>query len=143
MRPNEFSKNANGSIKGTELAASMAVVIGERLRKSGVAHSEADEIALAVLDEVRSQYGGQNIYFAKEDKSLADARNEEILKRFQSNELSVPEIAIAYGISMQWAYNIIRRGRAQQRLEREKNQQMSRTRSKQRWKNEGGIGDGA
>lgn len=143
MRPNEFSKSANGLIKGTELAASMAVVIGECLRKSGVAGPEADEIALAVLEEVRSQYGGQNIYFAKEVKSRADARNEEIFKRFQSNELSIPEIAIEYGISMQWAYTLICRARAKVRREREKTQEKSRERSMQRWQREGGGGDGA
>ncbi len=141
MRPSEFTQARRVSVTGTELAASMAAVIGDRLRKNGVGMQQADEIALDVMDEVRSQYGGQNVYFAREDKTKNTERADEIYDRFMSNELGVPELAQVYGYSVQWIYHVIRTVRARRRAEREAEAAGKRTADQQRWKREGGIGD--
>ncbi|MBH2032610.1 MAG: hypothetical protein I8H73_07150 [Pseudomonadales bacterium] len=141
MRPSEFTQERRVSVTGTELAASMAAVIGARLRKSGVGMQEADEIALGVMEEVRSQYGGQNVYFAREDRTKHTERANEIYGRFMSNELGVPELAQTYGYSVQWIYHVIRTVRARRRAEREAEAAEKRDTDHQRWKREGGIGD--
>ncbi|MDP3848103.1 MAG: Mor transcription activator family protein [Pseudomonas sp.] len=130
----------SGAVKGSELAASMAAVIGDRLRKCGVDEHRADRIALEVLDEVRSQYGGQNVYFARDTQSKSSARDNEIFDRFDRNELTIPGIVEQYGISLQWAYQIIRKIRAARREEREAIAAKARELSQERWKREGGIG---
>ncbi|WP_405118699.1 Mor transcription activator family protein [Pseudomonas leptonychotis] len=127
-------------ITGTELAASMAAVIGGCLLKHGIQEREAEEISLFVLDEVRREYSGQNIYFAREDKLKGSERNAEIYDRWQCNELSIHEIARDYGFSLQWAYRIIRLERERRRAEREAESAAGRERSQERWLREGGNG---
>ena len=140
MRPSEF-KAQRVTVTGTELASSMAAVIGECLRKGGVGGQQSDEIALDVLEEVRRNYGGQHVYFAREDKVKNSERADEIYDRFMSNELGVPELAQAYGYSVQWIYHVIRTVRARRRAEREAAAAEKREADQQRWKREGGIGD--
>lgn len=126
---------------GTELAASMAAVLSGCLLKHGIQEREAEEIGLFVLDEVRRVYGGQNIYFAREDKLKGAERNAEIYERWQRNELSVSDIAREYGHSLQWAYRVIRQERERRRAEREAAAAEKRDADHQRWKREGAIGD--
>ncbi len=140
MRPSEF-KAQRVTVTGTELASSMAAVIGECLRKGGVGGQQSDEIALDVLEEVRRNYGGQHVYFAREDKVKNSERADEIYERFMSNEMSVPDLAQEYGYSLAWIYHIIRTVRAKRRAEREAAYGEVRARDKQRWQREGGNGD--
>lgn len=141
MRPSEFTQDRRVSVTGTELATSMAAVIGERLRKNGVDGKKSDEIALEVLEEVRRNYSGQSVYFAREDKTKNSERADEIYERFMSNELGVPELAHEYGYSVQWIYQVIRTVRARRRAEREAEAAAKRDADHERWKREGGIGD--
>ncbi len=138
MRPKEFAERGGRrtTIGGTEMAASMAAVLGNCLRKHGLETARADEIALEVLHEMHAEYGGQNLYFPREKKEKLSARDEEIYDRFTSNELSVPEIAQQYGISLQWAYHIIRTVRGKRKVEREAERQAERAKEHERWKRE-------
>lgn len=137
MRPPEFTQNRRKSgICGSEIAASMAAVLGMQLRKHGIAESNADEIAVSVLDEVRIQYGGQNVYFPREQKERISDRDDEIYDRFSRNEISIPNIAQEYGISLQWAYHIIRAVRAKRKAEREAERAAEKLAEHKRWKAE-------
>lgn len=129
------------SRQGTELAASMAAVLSGCLLKYGFQGRQAEEISLFVLDEVRRVYGGQNVYFAREDRLKGAERNAEIYERWQRNELSVDDIAREYGFSLQWAYRVIRQERERRRAEREAEAAAKREADHERWLREGGIGD--
>jgi len=136
MRPNEFAGERKSTLSGTELAASMAAVMGDLLRKRGIGEHQADEIALELLDEVRLQYGGQNIYFAREDKTKKAEIHDAMFDRFHRNEITVPDMARELGISLQWAYHILRTVRLKRRAERAEQDAATRERSQERWKRE-------
>jgi Mor family transcriptional regulator len=129
-------RGRHATISGTEVAASMAATLGQCLRKHGIEGGRSDEIALDVLQEVRLTYGGQNIYFPREQKKDISERDAEIYDRFMSNELSVPEIAQEYGHSLQWAYSIIRKVRAKRKEEREAEREAQHAKEHARWKRE-------
>lgn len=136
-RPPEFTKNSRKTcIGGSEVAASMAVVIGTSLRKRGLSESDIDEISLSVLEEVRTQYGGQNVYFPQEKKEIISDRDTEIYERFSRNELSVADLAREYGMSLQWTYHIIRAVRAKRKAEREAERAAEKLAEHNRWKAE-------
>lgn len=138
MRPKEFTegRKRNATVSGSEVAASLAATLGQCLRKHGIAENDSDVIALDVLQEVRRTYGGQNLYFPREQKEKISERDAEIYERFTNNELSVPEIAQEYGISLQWAYHIIRTVRAKRKEGREAERQAERDKEHARWKRE-------
>lgn len=137
-RPQEFksSRARNATVSGSEVAASMAATLGQCLRKHGIEETQADEIALDTLHQVRTMYGGQNLYFPREQIEKIAARDAEIFERFNSNELSVPEIAQKYEISLQWAYHIIRTVRVKRKAERDAARQVERATEHERWKRE-------
>lgn len=110
-------------IKSDEVLASLATALGVLLRKHGLEDRAADEIAVSAMDEVRVLFGGQNLYFPKGHAENLTLRDEEIYDRFQRNELSMAQIVEVYGVSMQWAYKVIRAVRAKRRQEREHSRQ--------------------
>lgn len=119
----------------------MAAVLSDCLLEHGIDRRKAEEIGFFVLDKVRHVYGGQNVYFAKEDKLKRSERDAEIYERWQNNELSVSEIAREYGFSLQFAYRVIRRERERRRDERDAEAAAAARRNQERWQREGGIGD--
>ncbi|MCG9057581.1 hypothetical protein LH452_01250 [Laribacter hongkongensis] len=138
MRPKEFREGRKrlATVTGTEVAASLAATLGQCLRNHGIADEASDAIALDVLQEVHRTYGGQNLYFPREQKANISERDAEIYERFSNNELSVPDIAQEYGFSLQWAYHIIRTVRAKLKEEREAERQAQRDKEHDRWKRE-------
>lgn len=117
MQPNEFSSKNRATPAGSEFAASLAVVVADRLRQRGVKDGEADEIAIDVLNEVRFQFGGQTIYFALEDKTMRSALHEEIYDKYKNSPMVVAELAKEYGFTAAWVYQIIRTVRLKRRAE--------------------------
>lgn len=136
MQPNEFSSKNRATPAGSEFAASMAVVVADRLRKRGVKEHEADEIAVEVLNEVRFQFGGQTVYFPLEDKAMKSALHEEIYTKYENSQMGVAELAKEYGFSVAWVYQIIRTIRLKRRAEREDAAANTRKNSMGRWKRE-------
>ncbi|KWV66751.1 MULTISPECIES: Mor transcription activator family protein [Pseudomonas] len=132
MRTNEFAQHRRALLTGTELSASLAAVIGDLLRKRGISDSQADEIALEALGEIRFQYSGQNVYFASEEKAKKAEIHERMFDRYDSGELSVQEVSQEYGCSLQWAYHIIRTVRTRRREERSEQYE----RDQERWERE-------
>jgi Mor family transcriptional regulator len=143
MQPNEFAQERKSTVRGSELAASMAAAMSTHLRKSGIEETLADRLSLDVLDEIRKQYGGQTVYFAQDKHTKLSELHDTIYDRFCANEITIPRIAQEYGFSLQWAYHIIKTVRTRRREAREADRASVRQRDVERWKREGGAGNGA
>jgi Mor family transcriptional regulator len=140
MRPEEF-KSRRRSVGGSELSASMAAVIGNLLRKHGLGEDQADKIAIEAMGEMQHHYGGQQLYFSREERLEKNSLHEEIFSRFDTNEMSAADLASAYGFSLAWIYNILRQVRNARRAAREAQAGEATKRSQERWKREGANGD--
>ena len=126
--------------KGPELLAHFGAVLADRLNKEGLAERKASEVALNVMDFMKVEFGGQNIYFPMGFYQSQDEKADEIFKKFMEGA-SVPELASEYGHSIQWIYRLIANVRAQRKAAREEERRAEQAKAKQRWKREGGIGD--
>lgn len=136
MRPKEFQQERTRGVTGSELTASLAATLGQCLCRHGIGMAHSDEIALEVLGVLRQTYGGQNVYIPLERLAEISSRDTEIYARFSSNELTIPDIAQVYGISLQWAYHIIRTVRARQVNERAAEREAQRATALTQWKRE-------
>ncbi|MCO7614100.1 hypothetical protein NJH83_28070 [Pseudomonas chlororaphis] len=140
MRPNEFKEHHKlknkYSVSGSELAASMAAVMGALLRKHGMQEQKADEVALEAIDEMRREYGGTQLYFSREETVKKAAIHEEIFDLFDRNEMTVPDLALKYGFSTAWIYSIIRNVRRSRKEKRDAQASSGRKKEKDRWKRE-------
>ncbi|MQT26055.1 hypothetical protein GHN41_15485 [Pseudomonas helleri] len=144
MRPNEFAQERKGStVKGAEVAASMAAHVSHRLRERGIAEQLADTIALEVLVDVQRSFGGLLLYFALGRKAKASAIHEELYDEYLANNLTIAELAKKYDHSLQWAYKVIGMVRISRRKAKETERSVAHQRDVERWKREGGAGDGA
>lgn len=137
MRPAEFTKNGRkATISGVELISHLAAVLSALLIKRGFDAKNSEEITLHVMDEVRHQYGGQNVYFPRDLRLKVSQRDMEIYERYTRNELSMAEIVQEYGISLQWAYAIVRTVRDKLKEMREAEREAKKTKECERWKRE-------
>lgn len=140
MRAKEFveqnKQKKKYSVGGSELAASMAAVMGALLRKHGIQDKKADEVALEAIEEMRREYGGTQLYFSREESFQRTAIHEEIFDRFDSNEMTVPDLVLEYGFSTAWIYTIIRNIRRQRKKERDAQASDALKRNQDRWKRE-------
>ena len=144
MRPNEFAQERKGTtVKGSEVVASMAATVSHRLRERGIAEQLADTIALEVLDDVQKSFGGQLLYFALGSKAKTSAIHEELYDEYLANQLTIAELAKKYNHSLQWAYKTIGLVRISRRKAKETERSVVHQRDVERWKREGGAGDGA
>ena len=146
MRPNEFAQECKGTtVKGSEVAASMVATVSHRLREHGIAEQLADTIALEVFDDVQRSFGGQLLYFALGTKAKASAIHEELYDEYLADKLTIADLAKKYGRSLQWAYKTIGKVRISRRNAKAKETERSvvHQRDVERWKREGGAGDGA
>lgn len=137
MRPAEFTNSGRRvCINGAEVTAHLSAVLVDKLIKRGLEVRDAEEIGLNVMDEVRRQYGGQNIYFPRDAKLKLSERDMQIFERYDRRELSIPDIVQQYGISIQWAYAIVRTVRDKLKKQRDAEQQDQRNKKMQRWSRE-------
>lgn len=137
MRPAEFTNNGRKvTVSGVELTSHLAAVLSAQLIKRGVDAKNSEEITLHVMDEVRNQYGGQNVYFPRDFRLKVSERDMEIYERYTRNELSMAEIVQEYGISLQWAYAIVRTVRDKLKKMREAEREAEKTKEHERWKRE-------
>jgi Mor family transcriptional regulator len=136
-RPKEFmGERRNVTVNGNELTAHLAAVLSHQLERDGIATKRAESISLDVMEEVRKQYAGQNVYFPHNTKAKTSERDLEIYERHARNELTIPQIVHTYGISIQWAYHILRTVPAKLRKQREDERQAERAKDHERWKRE-------
>lgn len=77
--------------------------IKETLKKENMT---ADEMASYFLTHFSKNCGGLTIYFPKRYEQFARKRHQEIQKEF--NGSNHKQLAIKYGISIQWVYKIVK-----------------------------------
>lgn len=136
-RPKEFMQERRKvTVNGNELTAHLAAVLGHQLVGDGLDTKRAEAISLDVMEEVRNQYAGQSVYFPHNTQAKTSERDMEIYERHARNELSIPEIVHEYGISVQWAYHILRTVAIKLRKQREAERQEERGKEHARWKRE-------
>jgi len=126
MRPKEWTEEKgerhNSSVYGDELAAQVAVLLEDKLTAKGMAIAEVQGIALHVMDKLQNIYGGMMIYFKKGRLVAMNERNKAIYEAYKKGAMTVKEIALQHGFSLQNAYKIIRdcRKQSQEQLESER-----------------------
>lgn len=107
------------TVNGNELTAHLAAVLGHQLMGYGIDTKRAEDISLNVMEEIRNQYAGQNVYFPQNTKAKTSERDLEIYERHARNELTISQIVHEYGISIQWVYHILRTVRIKLREQRD------------------------
>lgn len=136
-RPKEFWQDRRRiTINGNELTAHLAAVLGHQLMGEGIDTKRAEDISLNVMEEIRNQYAGQNVYFPQNAKAKTSERDLEIYERYARNELTIAQIVHEYGISIQWAYHILRTVRIKLREQRDAEIEAQRAAEHERWKRE-------
>lgn len=104
--------------KGPEVLAYFGVVLSEQLGKEGLPEREASNIALNVMDVMKFEFGGQNVYFPQGVVVNRDAKVDEVYRRFMDGE-SIQDLAHAFGHSIQTIYKLIAEARAKRRAKRD------------------------
>ncbi len=121
--------------KGPEVLAYMGTILANHLGKEGLPEGKASEVALNVMDIMKDQFGGQNIYFPKGTQVSVEEKAEEIFAKFKAG-ISIPELAHEYGHSIQWVYKLIADVRAKHKKARNAEFEAQRAKSQERWKRE-------
>ncbi|KWC40824.1 hypothetical protein WL51_06970 [Burkholderia ubonensis] len=110
--------------KGPEVLAHMADILTTQLAKDGIAERRANEIALDVIDVMRFEFGGQNIYFPFGQQN-SDEKAEELYTKFMEGS-TVQELTVEYGHSIQWVYKLIALARGNRKRERDQQRAQDR-----------------
>lgn len=121
--------------RGPELLAHFGTVLADRLAKEGQPPEKASEIALNIMDYMRVEFGGQNIYFPQGIRKKSDAKAVEIFDKFYAGT-SIQELAYEYQHSIQWIYKIVADERARRKAVREAEREAQRAKEQERWERE-------
>ncbi|KMN37439.1 hypothetical protein VI26_03285 [Chromobacterium sp. LK1] len=120
---------------GPELLSHFCAVVADRLEKNGQTAKQASEIALGIMEYLRKEFGGQNVYFPMGITQSNEAKAIEILDKFYAGT-TVQDLAYEYQYSIQWVYRIIADERARRRQEREEDKEAKRAKEHERWSRE-------
>lgn len=74
--------------------------------RAGLDDVKALEVAEAIADNLRHDWGGQQIYFPKGVDIEISQRDYELYNRWNGTTAHLSSLAKEYDISMQWAYKI-------------------------------------
>ncbi|EAU0196824.1 hypothetical protein ATQ06_13005 [Salmonella enterica] len=125
--------------KGAEVLAYFGVVLSEQLGNAGLPEDSASKIALDVMDIMKFEFGGQNIYFPRGRIEQCRDKADEVYAKFMNGE-SIQSLAHEFGHSIQWIYQMIAQVRARLKAEREAARTVGAKADYQRWKKENGRG---
>ena len=121
--------------KGPELLAHLGAVLANQLGKEGLPEDRASAISLNVMDVMKVEFGGQNVYFPMGFHVNSEEKAEEIFEKFMAGT-SIPDLVREYGHSLQWVYKLISQVRAKRRAEREAEREAAKAKEHERWKRE-------
>jgi Mor family transcriptional regulator len=121
--------------KGLELLAYLGYVLANQLRKEGLPEHRASAVSLNVMDVMKVEFGGQNVYFPMGVYVKAEAKSEEVFDKFMAGA-AVKDLVHEYGHSEQWIYKLLSIVRARRRAEREAGREAAKTKERERWKRE-------
>ena len=107
------------------MLAYFAEVLAHRLKLAGIEPRRASEIALAVMEHMKFEFGGQNIYFPKGVQEKVADKAEQIHDAFMAGT-SIEDLAHQFGHSVQWIYRLIADERARRKAEREAQREATR-----------------
>ena len=137
------SKGLNGKFtarglvrkKGSELLAHFSAVLTDQLEKEGQETRKAEEISVRVMEHMREEFGGQNVYFTKEARKEVEVKAAAIYDKWKAGE-PIEELAHEYDHSIQWIYRLIADERARRRIENATAIENRRAADHERWKRE-------
>jgi Mor family transcriptional regulator len=94
---------------GPELLVNLCEVISRQVREAGLDWETADTVALAVVESMAEQWGGQSVYFPKGSHAQMRLRKRDldIYREFTGHNHA--DLAARYGVSKVWVYAIVRR----------------------------------
>ncbi len=121
--------------KGSELLAHFSAVMTDQLKHEGVEPRKAEEISVRLMEHMRKEFGGQNVYFTKEACKEVEVKAAAIYDKWQAGE-PIEELAHEYDHSIQWIYRLIADERARRRAERAAEDATRRATEHERWKRE-------
>ena len=106
LRNLESNSGSYSSVFIGELVESLSYYLSEKNISTNIAHKIANE----VVDDLRANFGGCQIYLPKIYKKKTVARDMEIYTKYTQGAF-VNELAVEYGVSLQAIYGVIRRVR--------------------------------
>ncbi len=93
-----------------ELWEQLGHVIGHKLLDWGVAHTQAQAWSLELLDAMRAECGGGQLYLSKGQSYELSKRDLEIYGKFKGDNYD--QLGRAYRLTSIQIRNIVKRGRA-------------------------------
>jgi Mor family transcriptional regulator len=121
--------------KGPELLAHFGYVLADQLCKEGLPEHRASAVSLNVMDVIKVEFGGQNVYFPMGISGKTEEKSEEVFDKFMAGT-TVTDLDHEYGHSMQWIYRLLSIVRARRRAEREAGREAAKAKEYERWKRE-------
>lgn len=102
--------------RSPEMLSDLAQTVSQKLQNLVELDKDLSEhVGLEVARCIAEHWGGQYIYFLKDDNFIRPSRDQQIYDEFTGNNHS--ELVRKYGISLQWLYSIIKYKRKEE-LER-------------------------
>ncbi|WP_103462847.1 Mor transcription activator family protein [Pseudomonas putida] len=138
------TKSKTKTNKASELIAFIGTGFSQHLEKHVHDTSMVSEATLDFMGWLRTEMGGQLVYFPKEFKIDREVTFSDIYDQ-HLHGTPVHELVRGFKLSTQTIYRAIASEREKRRLERDAleaaRRQKSRDKSFERWKREGGNGD--
>ena len=123
------------SIKSCELLAFMAEVLTDMVKRCGIEGQKASEVAVETMLRLRTEFGGQQLYFPQGAMQRNDEKADAIYDKFMKGS-SVEELAAEFGHSIQWIYSLIADARSRKKAQREAEREAELAKEQERWKRE-------
>ena len=113
----------------------MAAVLTDMVKRCGIEERKASEVAVETMLRIRTEFGGQQLYFPMGAMQAHDEKADAIYDKFMKGS-SIDELAAEFGHSVQWIYRLIADVRAKKKAEREAEREAARANEHERWKRE-------
>lgn len=97
-----------------EILLDAAAILAKELERRGMAPEMASDVAFSAVEELRSKWGGADVYIPQAQYLELSSKYAEIYERWLAGE-QVPELARSFGYSFQWIRQVVRTARLQRR----------------------------
>lgn len=121
--------------RGCEVLCHFAAVLAESLKKEGVPEHQSDNVSINVMQVMKAEFGGQNIYFPMKYADGGEDLAQEVYRKFSAG-IGISELAFEYKYSVQWIYKLIACARELNKAKRDAESQAEKDKTHARWKRE-------
>jgi Mor family transcriptional regulator len=128
-------RTGTASNKACELLAFMADVLTDMVKRCGIEERKASEVAVETMLRMRTEFGGQQLYFPQGVMQRTEEKADEIYDKFMKGS-SIDELASEYGHSIHWIYSLIADARYREKAQREAERKAELAKEHERWKRE-------